>query len=195
MKERFKDKQYLLDGLTIFPASFVVTLTDLNLSSEVQKEIMQLDFVKKITSRDDTMKTLVTLGNGIRIASGIILLLLVLISIFIISNTIKLTVHSRRKEISIMKYVGATNSFIRWPFMIEGIIIGIFAAVLSTIFVGLSYNTIADKIMQSELSTMININLLGFRDMFQQVFIVYLMLGIGVGVIGSVFSMKKYLDV
>ena len=143
MKERLQESQWLIDGLYIFPASYIVKLTDLTLSEQVQEKILELDNVKRITSSDKTMKTLVTLGNGINIITSIILVLLVLISIFIISNTIKLTVHARRKEISIMKYIGATNNFIRSPFIVEGIIIGIVAAMLSVLCIGLSYNFIA----------------------------------------------------
>ena len=125
MKERLKDKEGVLDGFDyqVFSESYLVTLTDLNKSKDVQNEILQFDNIKKITSSDETVTMLINLANGIRIVTGVILLLLIVISIFIISNTIKLTVHARRKEISIMKYVGATNNFIRWPFIVEGMII------------------------------------------------------------------------
>jgi len=131
MKERLNDEDGILDGLNyeIFSESFVVTVTDLSLSKIIQSEILTFDNVKKITSSDQTVTTLLSLAKGIKLITGIILLLLVVISIFIISNTIKLTVHARRKEISIMKYVGATNGFIRWPFIVEGIIIGIIVVV------------------------------------------------------------------
>ena len=125
MKEKFGDKKDLLAGYeenNIFPASYVVTLTDLNMSKSVQDQILTFENVKKITSKDETVTTLINLANGIKIVTGVILILLVVISIFIIANTIKLTVHARRKEISIMKYVGATNGFIRWPFIVEGMI-------------------------------------------------------------------------
>ena len=135
MRERFGDKQDLLDGYegenNIFTASYVVTLTDLTKSKTVQDQInTYTDVVKKITSKDEVVTTLINLANGIKIVTGVILVLLIIISIFIIANTIKLTVHARRKEISIMKYVGATNNFIRWPFIVEGMIIGILASIM-----------------------------------------------------------------
>ena len=120
---------------------------------------------------------------------------LLVIAMTIISNTIKLTVHARRKEISIMKYVGATNGFIRTPFMIEGIIIGLMAGVISILLVGGIYNLIANKIMTSPTATKIGIDILSFASMSSQVIIVYLILGIGIGMIGSSISMKKYLEV
>ena len=195
MKEKFGEKQYLLDGMLIFKPSYVVTFTDLTLSQQVEQEIKEIEDVEKITSSDDTVRKLINIANGIRIASIIILVLLILISTFIISNTIKLTVHARRKEISIMKYVGATNSFIRWPFIVEGIIIGLIAGVISLLIIGGLYNVVTEKIVETSLSDMLNLSLLGFREMFTMIIIVYAILGIGIGVIGSSISMRKYLVV
>ena len=195
MKERFKEYQSLLDGLYIFSPSYVVNLTDLELSESAQAEILELDNVKKITSSDKTMKALVALANGINTITIIVLVLLVLISIFIISNTINLTVHARRKEISIMKYIGATNNFIRSPFIVEGIIIGIVAAMISVLLIGLSYNIIAEKLLTSSITELITFQLLGFNELFNLIIVVYLVLGVGVGVIGSMISMRRYLKV
>ena len=198
MKEKFKDKEYLLEGYeqnNIFPASYVVTLTDLNLSSQVQNEISQIENVKKITSRDETVSTLIDLANGVRIVTGVILVLLVVISIFIIANTIKLTVHARRKEISIMKYVGATNGFIRWPFIVEGILIGIMAGIISMLLIGGIYSVIAEKMVNTDFMQVIGMSLVSFSDMFGLIVGVYLILGIGIGVLGSMISMRKYLKV
>lgn len=195
MKERFKEYQSLLDGLYIFSPSYVVNLTDLELSESAQAEILELDNVKKITSSDKTMKALVALANGINTITIIVLVLLVLISIFIISNTIKLTVHARRKEISIMKYIGATNNFIRSPFIVEGIIIGIVAAMISVLLIGLSYNIIAEKLLTASITELITFQLLGFNELFNLIIVVYLVLGVGVGVIGSMISMRRYLKV
>ena len=146
-------------------------------------------------SKDATTDALLSIANGIKIFSGIILVFLVVISIFIISNTIKLTVHARRREISIMKYVGATNNFIRGPFIVEGIIIGLVSAMLSIGFISLIYDVIAGKIMASQLMGVMGISLLTFAEIFNLIFVVYLILGIGIGVLGSVVSMKKYLEV
>lgn len=198
MKERLKDKSHLLAGFdenNIFPASYVVTLTDLHLSKDVQNQIMQMEGVKSITSRDETVTALINIANGIRIVSGVILVILIVISIFIISNTIKLTVHARRREISIMKYVGATNSFIRWPFIVEGIIIGIIAGMLSVLLVGGLYSLATTQILKSSITSTINLSLLSFSDLFGQIVLVYSILGIGIGVLGSWISMRKYLKV
>lgn len=198
MKEKFGEKQELLAGYeenNIFPASYIVTLTDLNLSKEIQDQILTFENVKKITSKDETVATLINLANGIKIVTGVILILLVIISIFIIANTIKLTVHARRKEISIMKYVGATNGFIRWPFIVEGMIIGIFASVISIAIVGGAYSFIAKELVNSQFMQVINMSLVSFSDMFNSIIFVYMLLGIGIGALGSVISMRKYLKV
>ncbi len=197
-KEKLKNKQALLAGWdedNPFRASYMVTLTDLKLSSQVQEEILKIDNVAEISSRDETINGLVTIANGVRIVSAVILTLLVLISVFIIANTIKLTVHARRKEISIMKYVGATDSFIRWPFIIEGIIIGIVAALISIVVLGIAYNLISNAMAGSTLLSKMGMSLLSFTDMTTLLVIVYLTLGIGIGALGSSLSMRKYLQV
>ncbi len=197
-KEKLKNKQALLAGWdedNPFRASYMVTLTDLKLSSQVQEEILKIDNVAEISSRDETINGLVTIANGVRIVSAVILTLLVLISVFIIANTIKLTVHARRKEISIMKYVGATDSFIRWPFIIEGIIIGIVAALISIVVLGIAYNLISNVMAGSTLLSKMGMSLLSFTDMTTLLVIVYLTLGIGIGALGSSLSMRKYLQV
>lgn len=206
LKSQFKDREDLLSGYdenNIFPASYVVTLTDLTKNNEVKQKIDEYDkdkpdtekVIKKITSSDETITTLINLANGIRIITGVILVILIIISIFIISNTIKLTVHARRKEISIMKYVGATNGFIRWPFMVEGILIGIISSFITVLILGITYNSVAEKIITSLAGVRVSLNLLTFSDMFNLLIIVYLVLGIGIGTIGSAISMKKYLEV
>ena len=135
------------------------------------------------------------LANAIRIITGVILILLVIISIFIISNTIKLTVHARRKEISIMKYVGATNNFIRWPFIVEGMIIGVIASIISIVIVGGAYGFIAKQAVNANFMQVMNMSLVSLQDMLSSIIIVYMLLGIGIGALGSVISMRKYLKV
>ncbi len=186
MKEKFGDKKDLLAGYeenNIFPASYIVTLTDLNKSKEVQDQILKMEHIKKITSKDETVTTLINLANGIKIITGVILILLIIISVFIIANTIKLTVHARRKEISIMKYVGATNGFIRWPFIVEGMIIGIVASAISIALVGMAYNVLAKELVNNPFMQRINMSLVTFGDMFSSIIFVYMLLGIGIGAI------------
>ena len=199
MKENLKDNQDLFEAYegenNIFPASFIVTLTDLSLATEIEAKIGAMDYVKKITSNNVTITTLMNIANGIRIAIGVISVILLIISITIIANTIRLTVHARRKEISIMKYVGATNQFIRWPFIIEGVIIGVMAAGITILIVGAMYDFVIQTIEQSNILQIMGVTLLQFPEIVNLIAIAYVVLGIGVGMIGSSISMKKYLEV
>ena len=179
----------------IFPVAYNVTLTDLSLNGEVQNEIKQIPQVDDIVSSNQLIAQILRLAKGVKYVTAAILALLIVISISIISNTIKLTVHARRKEISIMKYVGATNSFIRWPFLVEGIIIGVIAGLLSVGIVGLVYTGIANQISSTDFLETVHWKLLDFKDMFNLILVVYLGLGIGIGAIGSGISMRKYLEV
>lgn len=197
MKERLGKNEKALRGFTpdMFSVSYMVTLTDLSMNDAVYNSINELDTVRLIQNKRDTIQTLSKVGNTIQVVTFVMFAILILISLFIISNTIKLTVHARRKEISIMKYVGATNGFIRTPFIIEGIIIGLISGILSILIVGGGYNYIANELAQSETWQRLSIHLLSFADLFGQIVLVYMILGVGIGIIGSSISMKRYLDV
>ncbi len=197
MKKRLKDDKGVLNGFNVevLKASYMVKIDNLEQSQQIQEQIRKIDNFAKITSSDETITTLIHLANGIKIVTGAILLLLIIISIFIISNTIKLTVHARRKEISIMKYVGATNNFIRWPFIVEGMIIGMISSAISIVLVGGAYNFIAQELVNASFMKLIGMSLVGFGDMLSSIIVVYMLLGIGIGALGSVISMRKYLKV
>ena len=199
MKQNMKEYKELLTGYegenNIFPASYVVTLTDLTLTEDVEGKIATMEGVKRITSSNDTISTLIKIANGIKIAIAMIFVVLLFIAITIISNTIRLTVYARRKEISIMKYVGATNSFIRWPFVIEGMLIGLIASLLTLGLVAVLYDVMIAKIEASMILQQMGITLLQFVELVESIAIVYVVLGIFVGMVGSSISMRKYLEV
>lgn len=204
MKERMKNHADLLSVYegdeNIFPDSVIVKLSNLERSAEVQEKIRQItidgkSYVDDILNSDKTVNALISIANGIKIVTGVLLILLIAISVFIISNTIKLTVHARRKEISIMKYVGATNSFIRWPFIVEGVIIGILSALITMLIIYFGYTMVVQKIMLALSHIKISVALLTFKELYKLILIVYMTLGIGIGVLGSSISMKKYLEV
>ena len=195
MKDKMGDER--LEGFSEekMPVSYIITLTDLSLSRQIQEHIKTLDNVDSIQSSNEALDMLVKIAKGFRIATYVILACLIVFAVFIITNTIKLTVHARRKEISIMKYVGATNSFIRWPFAVEGMIIGLISGALSIGILAILYSLIVR--MQSFVRFLSNLGLtlLEFSDMLNLIVIVYLVLGIGIGVLGSTISMRKYLKV
>lgn len=198
LKDRmFKERADLLDGydVSIFKTSYKITLTDITKTNEVKEKLLEIENVVRVTNTDEYIEVLIKVARGIKIGSYVIISALIAISIFIISNTIKLTVYARRKEISIMKYVGATNSFIRWPFIVEGIIIGLSSGILSLVIVSGLYMTIARNITFVNFLSNLGLKLLAFNEMFNFIVIIYLILGMGIGVIGSARSMKKYLRV
>ena len=199
-KEKLADSADILNSYSEtnhpFPASYAITLTDLGKSQSVVDAVNNSDFmkdkVKEISSSETLINGLNRINRVVKIGFIGLGILLVVVSTVIISNTIKLTVHARRREISIMKYVGATNNFIRAPFIVEGVVIGIVAIALPLVALGGLYHLIysaCNNMLQN------NLYLLQFNQIFQLVLIMYLILGIGIGVLGSMLSMKKYLKV
>ena len=187
-----------------FPPSFIITFSDLEKVDEVATKIESFDNVIGTTKEDqqENTKALTSFDRNVNIALIGVGGILIIFSMVIIGNTIKLTVHARRKEISIMKYVGATNNFIRAPFIVEGIIIGIIASLtsllmLSGLYVWIKNNVIGNGLESwlKKLGVSSGIRLLEFNQMFSEIAVVFLVLGIGIGVIGSMLSMKKYLKV
>ena len=175
--------------------SFEVNLTDISHQSEVVEKIEQLDGVRKIRSSETETEFLVKLSHFLRIFGGVLILALAAISVVIITNTIKLSVFTRRTEISIMKYVGATDWFIRWPFIIEGIIIGIVGASIPIIIAWPLYNKLISIIY--EQIPMIH-SIVSFRfgiDIFSILLPVAPIFGALLGVLGSNISLRKHLNV
>jgi cell division transport system permease protein len=116
--------------------------------------------------------------------------------VFIIANTIKLTVFARRKEINIMKYIGATDWFIRWPFVVEGVIIGIMGAVLAFIVSAYGYSAFEEKITQDLLTLDMDLlKLIKIKDVWFQLMVSFLSIGVVVGSLGSFLSIRKHLQV
>ncbi len=178
----------------IMPYSYIITLTDISASKQVISEIEKIPNVE-VKNRAEVVDDLLKVSKGLKIARYVIIGCLIIFEIFIINNTIKLTVFARRKEISIMKYVGATNGFIRWPFAVEGMIIGLISGLISIIVLGVCYTLIYNM---DSLSLFLNnkrLSLLHFSDMITVIIGVYLILGIGLGILGSTISMRKYLKV
>ena len=198
LKENFKEKAYLLEEYeknNIFSNAYIVTFKNLEKIEEIQSQIDKFESVNSTTDANKQVSVLLNVAKGIKLVTLGILVLLIIISVVIISNTIKLTVYARRREISIMKYVGATNNFIRFPFVVEGIIIGILSGALTILLVGGAYNLLTSQMMNSVTLQSMGLELVRFSDMFNLLVTVYLALGIGIGILGSTRSMKKYLEV
>lgn len=171
---------------------YMLTLEDLSLADSTVKSIETMDGVAKIVRNQDTIDKLVTMTNYLGHVSIWVMIALALVSVFIISNTIKLTVFTRSKEINIMKFVGATDWFIRWPFIIEGIIIGLIGAIISFIVVAYGYQGILGLIGALDISF---VKFKPFSSVVLPLIGAFVGLGVVLGGLGSLISVRKHLKV
>ncbi len=199
LKDMLGKSQDVLEGLgdsDFLEVSFTVKLKDLSDSSRFAEYMMGVEGVTNVTYIKETVDIIFRITNWLQVASGIIMSILLVISVFIIANTIKLALFARRKEIGIMKYIGSTDWFIRWPFIIEGVIIGMVGAIISFIISGYAYNTLALR-LQSDVAFSINnmIKLRGFGSLWLEIIGLYMAIGVAVGAIGSLISIRRHLRV
>lgn len=171
--------------------AYVLTLTDVSHASAVAEAAAKLEGVEEVTNRQDLIQSILSITNTVKHISLWMLLVLAAISVFIISNTIKLGMFSRRKEINIMKFVGATDWFIRWPFIIEGMILGAVGAVVAATLVLVGYGSV----FGSAQEFMGNIALLETTEVFNVIVVSFLVMGMGIGMTGSAMSIRKHLYV
>lgn len=174
------------------PDAYKVTVTNLDQFDQTVEKLKALDHVDTIRENKNLAQKLVAIRQGISVIAIVIISVLFIISLFIISNTIKLTVYSRRLEISIMKSVGATNSFVRLPFVVEGIILGITSGVIS---LGLVWGLYELAIKEfAELIESLGLKALAFADYALPMLGIFVAIGIVSGVGGSLITMRKYLN-
>lgn len=174
------------------PDAYKVTVADMDGFENVVSEIKTLRNVSRVHENSVLARQLAGLRNSVTYISGGIIILLLVVSLFIISNTIKVTMFSRRLEISIMKSVGATNSFIRWPFMVEGVVIGIIAGLLATGAVWGIYEFALGS-FSAMLSSFGNVKEVSFLDYAPYLVAAFVGIGVFTGVFGSATSIRKYL--
>ncbi|MBR4859409.1 MAG: permease-like cell division protein FtsX [Clostridia bacterium] len=174
------------------PDAYRVTVTDMSRFENVVNEIKKLDGIERVYENSSLAKQLEGIRDSVTYISLGIIILLLIVSLFIISNTIKVTMFSRRLEISIMKSVGATNSFIRWPFMVEGIIIGVIAGILATGAVWAVYE-FALTSFTSVLTGLGSGVQVSFLDYALYLVAAFVGIGIFTGIFGSATSIRKYL--
>lgn len=191
--EKYKDVlgdlyELVNEGENPFPEAFHVTMKDLSLYSQTVANLKNINKVESVSDRSETATRLSNLNKIVANAGVWIVCSLGIVSLFIISNTIKITMHNRRFEISIMKSVGATNSFIKMPFIVEGIIIGCVAAVVSTLILTLVYDSLLNVV-----SGIIPFSGIYFKNIFWDVLFCFLPAGVFFGVAGGLISIRRYL--
>lgn len=183
--DRYKDDNPLRD-------MYQVTLDDLSKSEQTIKDIEKVDGIAKIQRNEEAIDKIVKAADYIKTFSFWIIIALAIVSIFIISNTIKLTVYTRRKEINIMKFVGATDWFIRWPFIIEGIFIGLIGAGVSIALIISGYSLVISMVDSLGIAF---ITMKPLAELMGTIIGSSLGLGAILGGIGSFISVRKHLNV
>ena len=173
------------------PDAYKVTVKDLSQFENTVSQIKQINKVDSVRENSDLASKLLSLRHAVSIVSVGLVIMLFLVALFIISNTIRITMFSRKLEISIMKAVGATNWFIRWPFMIEGMILGTISGIVSLGVLWGLY-AVAEKVLAQTLS-LIGFSLVPFSEYWWQILLVFVAIGLFTGGFGSLVSMAKYL--
>lgn len=189
----------ILDGFDSsnnpFSNAFSVNIKNLSIQEEIIAELEQIQGIRNIQHSQDESKFLISINNILTVFGILIILVLAILSVVIIINTIKISVYTRKNEINIMKYVGATDWFIRWPFVIEGIFIGFIGSIIP-ILISWSVYDISIGVIYN-IAPLIE-NVFTFKtsyDIFSSLTSISIFSGISLGVIGSMYSIHKYLKV
>ncbi|WP_298842358.1 permease-like cell division protein FtsX [Clostridium sp.] len=195
VKKQFgPDSKSLVQGFdksNPFPTAYVVKVENPEIVSTVVKSVTGLKGIEKINDGREIVDKIINITNTIKVIGSVLFVILIGVSLFLIGNTIKLTVYSRKKEIGIMKFVGATDWFIRWPFIIEGMILGIAGALISTGVLYYAYKFIFEKYTSALLGiTLMNPHIILSTTLWQ-----FTLGGLIIGALGSSISIRKFLVV
>ncbi len=195
LKERWGDNGYLLENLpdNPLPDSFMVYVKDNDAAEAVATSAGEIDGVEDIVYYQDTIDKLAKVSHFIEVGSLFAMAFLVIVSIIIVANTIKLTVFNREKEIGIMKYLGATDWFVRAPFIWGGIIIGVVSAGIATGLTYLIYNKIID-IIGVDIARILSVTVVPAGYLTTNLLIIFLCIGVSIGICGSIISIRRFLD-
>ena len=185
--EEYKDFTAGWEEQNIFTDSFEVSVKELEQAQTIASKIEAIDGVRKVRFEQEIFNQINNFSDVIKTIVLVIFVLLIAVSLLVISNTIKLGLHGRRKEINIMKYIGATDTFVKTPFIIEGVIVGALGALISWVLTINMYNGI-----QNAFS---DVGMITWVDLSQRVLYTNLIIGIGISCIACMISIKKYLDV
>ena len=196
LRDRWGENGYLLENLpeNPLPDSYTVYVSDKDAANSVATIAPTLEGVDDVVYYRDTIEKLSQVSHFIEMGSIIAMAFLVIVSVVIVANTIKLTVFNREKEIGIMKYLGATNWFVKAPFIWGGIIVGILSSVIATGLTYVIYKKVVG-IIGGDILRILSVNLVPAEQLTLTLLVSFLCLGIGIGVIGSAISIRKFLDV
>ena len=194
MMVRWGDKGYLLESLTKnpLPNSIRITLSNLEAGDVIANSMSKMEGVEDVRFYKEEINKVIRVTSVIQRGAIILIIFLVIVSIVVVSNTVKLTVMAREEEIRIMTYVGATNWFIRGPMFLEGIIIGFISAVLAMGISALVYFRLSDA-LSTQVAMLFSTTLVEPRFLIENMAWIFVALGISIGACGSIISMRRYL--
>lgn len=175
-------------------ASFSVKTDTIENQTSVENYISQLDGVRKVNRSDDVVKALSRFNTILGIVTTIIIAILLVVAVILISMTVNVGISVRRNEIGIMKLIGATDAFVRAPFLVEGVLIGLIGSIIPLIILYFSYNALVGRIIQKYLSSLSSV-FMTVNQIFQYLIPVSLLLGVGIGLIGSIITVRRHLKV
>lgn len=190
----YEDEESLFEGLETdyMRHQIIITLEDNSLVSETKDEIEMIEGIVKVEANIEAANSLATIRTVLYVAAAGIAAVLLLVSLLIISNTIKLTMMDRKEEIGIMKMVGATNSFIRLPFVVEGFLLGLFGAVLSFFIEWGLYEVVCNAIAKANLAWL---HFESFATVLIPMALICGTAGFFIGIFGSLMSIRRFLKV
>jgi cell division transport system permease protein len=197
LEKNWGENSYLLEGLdgdNPLPDAFLITLSDPTQASRVAMSVSSISNIEKVVYGKEELAKLLNTTYVLRISSVVIIFILLFISIFIIANTIKLTLYARRREIGIMKFVGATDWFVRMPFIIEGIILGIIGAVSASAVLGAAYYY-CSGLVKNQMIGFMSISLMPFNQIITSMVVLLINVGVIIGAAGSLISVRKFIRV
>ena len=195
MKQRWGKNGYLLDTLdkNPLPNSILITVSDNKSAEKITEYATSIKGVEDVRYYKETVEKLTRATEFIQLSAMIIMIFLIIVSVIVVANTIKLTVLNRAKEISIMKYVGATDWFVRGPFVVEGAMMGIISSLIAAGLTWLIYGKV-ESIIGEEVIVILSSPLVPAGYMVWNLLIIFMAIGISVGVCGSIISVGKFLD-
>lgn len=193
-KSQYEDTSLFDDiDATVLRNRYVIYLNDITLMESTKEALEKVPGVADVNAEVGIAKGFITVRNVVSVITAILIVVLLVVSLVIMTNTIKLATFTRREEIAIMKMVGANNSFIRFPFVIEGLIMGLLGAGIGFVLQWLVYNFISDRIMNSIAGNLFTV--LPFSSIMTPLLLVYLTVGVLVGAFGGGMAIRNYLKV
>lgn len=196
LKDSWGENAYLLEDLedNPLPRSLIIHLKDISYTKMISERIEKIKGIESVRSYQKVVKDMMTITSWVRSAGSVLIFILIGISTILIHNVIRLAIQSRDSEIKIMKYLGASNWYIRWPFVVEGILIGLIGAGLSFALIYYSYEALYES-LQKDFFLLISQHVVRPEFIMRDIGFLFVVIGTGVGALGSIISTRRSLNV